>query len=125
MYELDFFGLINGVGIEFLAWFIATLSISTVIMGLIWPMMEGLFQKWEAEELMEVLREIDAEVLEEMGTEIVQLEAAEAKLMWHIDPGLPGVWTDMAWKSLVPIVRRRETLEQQLDHIWSTPILLT
>lgn len=124
MFELDFFGLINGAGVEFLAFWVSVTSICTVMMGLIWPFMERLFQKWDIEELAASCQEIDAELLEKVAQEITILEKQERALMWHISPSRALEWSDMAWNGLVPIIRRREALEATLDFIWNTPIIL-
>lgn len=105
MYELDFFGLISCGGIEFMTWLCCFMSLFTVMMGLVWPLVEMLFKRWDVEEMMEACREIDSELLEEVSNEIVLLERQEI--------------------GLIPLVRRREMLEYQIDHIWSTPICLT
>lgn len=125
MYELDFFGMISSGGIEWMAWITAVISFFFILMGLMWPWMEKLFLRWEVEELMEAVAEIDVELLEKIGKEIDILARQENALLWHINPSRGPDWISMAWNGLEPIVRKREMLEEQVTYIWMTPIILT
>lgn len=123
MFELDFFGLISGAGVEWMTFCVILASLFTVLSGAIWPLMEKWMGEVEAEELLASCQEIDAEALEELSTRLVLVEKMEEAWLVRL-PTLSVVDGRVAWKKIQMLARRREELDYQIDAIWYVPLLM-
>lgn len=145
MFELDFFGLINGAGIDWMVFVTVLTSLFTVLSGAIWPLMEKWMEKVEAESLLAACQEIDAGELERLSREIEEMENWMQKLVrgkrsyefYEYEERvnlLAMPWLGRSrWELCVRKVELFEAqlkavqeeialLDLQIDGIWSTPI---
>lgn len=147
MFELDFFGLIDGAGIGWMAFIVVLTSLFTVLSGAIWPLMENWMEREEAAYLLTVCQEVDVEELERLTREIEEVEMwtreiSRSQQIYELLEYEERVnlfsypWLGRSrWELCVRKIEEYEDriislqagialLDQQVDAIWSTPIAI-
>lgn len=123
MFELDFFSLINGAGVEWMTFCVVLSSIFVILSGAIWPLMERWMERVEKEELVKACGEIDAGELEMLSTRLLLVEKMEQAWLVRL-PALDPADLRVAWKKIQAFTRRREELDYQIDAIWCVPLVM-